>query len=115
VRKKTIVLEVPIDAWETLKETLELDTQSAAFDRDLRKKIGQALSEVKEHKDPNVYLTSYLDEGGDLQFHASIDKEGWEEMMGKALQYAKRLRCFHIAGKILDEDGLDEPIRVRGE
>lgn len=113
MRKKTVVLEVPVDAWETLKETLELDTQSAAFDKDLRKKISEALSEVKEHTKPNVYLTAYLDGSGDLQFHGGLDKGDWEEMLGRDAQHCKRLRCFYIAGKILDEDGLEEPIRVR--
>jgi len=45
--KHYVVLRMPEDAWETLRETLKLDSVSKAFDRELRKKISAALAKVE--------------------------------------------------------------------
>ena len=44
---KNIVLLIPADAWKTLRETLEKDTRSSAFDPTLRQEIKQALEQVQ--------------------------------------------------------------------
>lgn len=45
--KNCTVLLIPNEAWETLHETLQMDTQSSAFDPDLRREIKQALDQVR--------------------------------------------------------------------
>lgn len=46
--EELVVLVIPRDEWEVLSETLELDSQSAAFDRELRQDIRSALDSVVE-------------------------------------------------------------------
>jgi hypothetical protein len=43
-----ITLSMPRSAWDTLKETLEMDIRSKAFDRNLRNEIAAALNQVVE-------------------------------------------------------------------
>jgi len=38
-----VMISLPQDAWDKLKETLELDSKSSAFVPDLRKEIREAL------------------------------------------------------------------------
>jgi len=44
---KNLVLLVPPKAWETIRETLELDARSGSFDPALRQEIKQALGAVR--------------------------------------------------------------------
>lgn len=44
---ETVRLAIPKEAWATLQETLEMDCNSSAFDKDLRKDIRKALDAVK--------------------------------------------------------------------
>ena len=44
---KCVVLLVPTDAWDTLNETLEVDSESSAFDPVLRHAIKAALTQVQ--------------------------------------------------------------------
>lgn len=45
--KTTIVVIVaPADAWDLLRETLKVDSQSSAFDKDLRGQICEALESL---------------------------------------------------------------------
>lgn len=46
--RKFVLLQVPADAWDTLHETLAVDTTSTAFDPKLRKEIRKALDGVKQ-------------------------------------------------------------------
>jgi hypothetical protein len=43
---KNVILCIPADSWETLRETLELDARSIAFDKELRLSISEALEQV---------------------------------------------------------------------
>lgn len=43
---KFVYLKIPVSAWATLQNTLELDANSLAFDSDLREKIRHALDSV---------------------------------------------------------------------
>ena len=45
--KLYVVLRMPKDSWDTLSETLEMDSESGSFDRDLRKDIRKALDSVE--------------------------------------------------------------------
>jgi hypothetical protein len=45
--KKQTVLLVPADAWDTLHQSLVLDTESCAIDPDLRREIAKALDQVR--------------------------------------------------------------------
>lgn len=47
-REKVVTLRVPEDAWSMLTETLYLDSESGAFDDDLRKAIAAALELIIE-------------------------------------------------------------------
>ena len=42
-----ITIHLPQEAWEKLRETLELDAKSSAFDPELRKEIREALDQVE--------------------------------------------------------------------
>ena len=53
--KLYVVLRMPQDSWDTLSETLEMDSESGSFDRDLRKDIRKALDSVE--------VLEVLDEG----------------------------------------------------
>lgn len=46
--EERMLLVVPKDAWETLEETLIIDAESSAFDKDLRKQIKEALDKIKD-------------------------------------------------------------------
>jgi hypothetical protein len=59
----------------------------------------------------NVVLTAYLDGGGQLNFHAGNTLEDFDDDIGLD-NVGKLLRQFYIRGKIVDESGLTEPIRV---
>ena len=41
-----IILMIPLDKWETLQETLEMDAKSSSFDRQLRQEIRTALDSI---------------------------------------------------------------------
>jgi hypothetical protein len=45
---EVVVLRMPAWAWDILLETLELDRESSAFDRELRLDIGRALDTIEE-------------------------------------------------------------------
>lgn len=47
-RPRPVTLRMPAESWALLKETLEADAQSAAFDRELRDRIRAALATVEE-------------------------------------------------------------------
>lgn len=47
-KEERVLLSIPKDAWETLEETLEMDSISSAFDEDLREEISKALGKVKD-------------------------------------------------------------------
>ena len=42
-----VTIRLSQDAWEKLRETLELDAKSSAFDPELRKEIREALDQVE--------------------------------------------------------------------
>ena len=44
----TVVLAMPRESYDTLRETLEMDAESSAFDADLRGEIAAALETVRE-------------------------------------------------------------------
>lgn len=50
-----VLLRVPRDAWETLSETLAMDTQSNAFDSELQREINDALEQVDEVDTDETY------------------------------------------------------------
>jgi len=54
-------------------------------------------------------LTTYVDGGGMIQFHAGPKGDFKQASKGN---FSRMLRTFTIAGKILSEDGETEPIRV---
>ena len=56
---KNIVLLVPEDAWDTLHQSLVLDTQSAGVDRPLREELKAALAQVQTITEP---VAALLDE-----------------------------------------------------
>ena len=43
---RNAILCIPAEAWETMRETLELDARSKAFDKDTRNTIAAALGTV---------------------------------------------------------------------
>ena len=43
-----ITLRLPTEAWELLRETLEMDSRSRAFDPDLRHAITPSLEAIQE-------------------------------------------------------------------
>jgi hypothetical protein len=76
--------------------------------------MGNASEEKAKRQNKEKYdvvLTVYLDGGGDLQFHGGESPKTFKDDVG-ASNAAKILRRFYIKGKIVDEDGLIEPIRV---
>jgi len=46
------MIRLPQDAWDKLRETLELDSKSSAFDPELRKEIRAALDQVEHAAEP---------------------------------------------------------------
>lgn len=58
---------------------------------------------------PSTVLTAYEDGGGDLQFHAGYETD-FERDVGSGFRV---LRRFYIQGKIVHEEGEEEPIRMR--
>lgn len=48
--KEMVLLEMPQETWDFLKETLQMDAQSPAFDIDLRKQIARELGKITERK-----------------------------------------------------------------
>lgn len=46
-----VYLKIPSSAWDLLLETLQLDSESSAFDLALRKDLSKALDEI-EHLTP---------------------------------------------------------------
>ena len=44
-----VVVSMPMDSWETITETLHMDSKSSAFDPALRKEISAAVDSVVEH------------------------------------------------------------------
>lgn len=47
-----VILRVPRASWSVLRETLEMDSQSHAFARPLRRQIARALATVQEEPNP---------------------------------------------------------------
>ena len=42
-----MTIRLPLEAWRKIRETLELDAKSSAFDPELRKQIREALDQVE--------------------------------------------------------------------
>lgn len=63
-KTKYVTLRVPADDWDTLWETLECDSRSSAFDKDLREEISEAMQEVQVVQPPQLIL---IIEGGVVQ------------------------------------------------
>ena len=59
---KCTVLLVPDDAWDVLRETLEVDSESSAFDPDLRHAIKAALDQVQTITGPVTALLDVVEE-----------------------------------------------------
>lgn len=47
MKNKFVLLRIPEDAWDVIWETLMLDSESSAFDSDLRSQIKDALDRVQ--------------------------------------------------------------------
>lgn len=50
-RQNLVTIEVPVEAWELLRETLEMDAHSPAFDVALRRQIATALKAIRVVRD----------------------------------------------------------------
>ena len=108
---KKLFLSVPEEAWDTLEKTLALDSESSAFDPDLRNEIKKALGKVERHEIHKFVLTAYLDSGDDLQFYAGPAGDFDREVASNGS--VRVLKEFVIHGNIVEERGETEPIRVR--
>ncbi len=51
-----ITLRVSVDAWDTLKQSLELDSRSTAATPELRQELQDALAQVKEVEPPKLVI-----------------------------------------------------------
>jgi len=79
---KNIVLVIPIDAWNTLYQSLVLDTESAGVDRQLREQLKAALAQVQTVTEPVTALLDVSEEvprcafirNGDLRYHVLGDE-----------------------------------------
>lgn len=61
---RNAILCIPAEAWETMRETLELDARSKAFDKDLRNTIAAALGTVTYIGDDVKQLIDQYDISG---------------------------------------------------
>ena len=71
--------------------------------------IDEAQDKRANNDQYNLILTAYLDGSGSLNFHGGKCFEDFGDEIHEAF---KVLRRFYIRGKIVDESGLTEPIRV---
>jgi len=79
------IIRLPREAWQKIKETLELDAKSSAFDPELRKEIREALDQV-EHV---TALPSLVQAAQDvLEWAAQMG--GWEAPCWERLRKALR-------------------------
>jgi hypothetical protein len=62
---KNVILCIPADSWETLRETLELDARSKAFDKETRNAIATALRKVSHIDDHVRQLIAQYDISGE--------------------------------------------------
>ena len=78
-----VTLRLPQEAWEKLRETLELDSKSSAFDPELRKEIREALDQV-EHVTASPSLVQAAQDV--LEWAAQMG--GWEAPCWERLRLA---------------------------
>ncbi len=81
MKNDMVVLRVPRDSWKVLRETLERDSESKAFDEDLRRSIFRSLREVREVGAPFILVEVF----GGVPSKVEVF---WEK--GKALRAARR-------------------------
>jgi len=99
---KCVVLVIPSDAWNTLNETLEVDSESSAFDPVLRHAIKAALTQVQPITAQVSALLDVAEEvprcafirGGDLRYHVIGDER--IERLKQALRFFRS--HFEILG-----------------
>jgi len=80
-KKEMVTIRVPRNDWALLLETLTLDSRSAAFDPELRRRIKGALERVRQVGDP--WVLSVVCSG--VQEESTVF---WDEQ--EALRAAKR-------------------------
>jgi hypothetical protein len=78
-----VIVRLPQEAWEKLRETLELDSKSSAFDPELRKEIREALDQVEHVADPPSLVRAAQDV---LEWAAQMG--GWEAPCWERLRRA---------------------------
>ena len=59
---KNTILLIPADAWDTLHQSLVLDTESAGVDRPLREQLKAALAQVQNLTEPVTALLNVSEE-----------------------------------------------------
>lgn len=83
--REYVTVRLPQDAWDKLKETLELDSESSAFDPELRKEIREALDQVEHVADSPSLVQAAKDV---LEWAAQMG--GWEAPCWERLRVAVR-------------------------
>ena len=78
-----VMVRLPQEAWDKLRETLELDAKSSAFDPELRKEIREALDQVEHVADPPSLVRAAQDV---LEWAAQMG--GWEAPCWERLRLA---------------------------
>ncbi len=79
------IIRLPQEAWQKIRETLELDAKSSAFDPELRKEIREALDEVEHVTDSPSLVQAAQDV---LEWAAQMG--GWEAPCWERLRKALR-------------------------
>ena len=79
------IIRLPREAWQKLRETLELDARSSAFDPELRKEIREALDQVEHVTDSPSLVQAAQDV---LEWAAQMG--GWEAPCWEGLRRAVR-------------------------
>ena len=80
--QKCTVLLIPDDAWDTLYQSLALDTESAGVDSQLREELKKALAQVRTITGPVATLLNVAEEvprcafirNGDMKYHVIGDE-----------------------------------------
>lgn len=89
--EKCVVLQVPQEAWDTLQETLTLDSRSPAFDPSERERVRKALESVEDLGPGRLVPTVWSEAELDMQIQCLGRVAYREPLDARSIAYVRKL------------------------